>query len=71
MYADDVVAFALSVLALDDDGDFPFETHDRRLRGRQAETSGQHEADMLVLGVAVELSGRRLQLGSRPEGMPQ
>ena len=61
MDADDVVAFALPVIALDDDGDFLLEAHDGGLRRGEAETSRQLEADMFVLGMTVELAGRRLQ----------
>ena len=61
MHANDVVAFPLSVIAFDDDGHFIFEPHDFRLGGRQAKVAREHEADMLVLRMPVEMSGRRLQ----------
>ena len=46
MHADDVVAFALPVIALDDDGDFLLEMHDRGLRRGEAETLRELERDV-------------------------
>src|SRR5262249_34976575 len=59
--ANNVVALVLPVVAFDDDGDLVLEPHDLRLRNRQAESACQCEADVLVLRMAVELAGRRLQ----------
>src|SRR5262245_9475309 len=59
MHPDDVVSRALSIVALDDDGDFVFEPHDLRLSNWQAEVAGEHEADVLILRMAVEMARRR------------
>src|SRR5262249_2931467 len=68
---DDVVALGQPVVTLDDDGDLILEPHDFRLRGGQTQVSREHKADMLVLGMAVELTGRRLEnmrRGQAPAG---
>src|SRR5260370_11749655 len=59
MHTQDVVASVLTVIALDDDGDFLSEPHDFRLRGGEAKTACKPEADVLVLGVAIEMAGWR------------
>src|SRR5262245_19447288 len=61
MNSNNVVSFVLSIIALDDDGDFFFEPHDARLCCRQAEAAREREAYIFVLRMAVEMAGRRLQ----------
>lgn len=46
---------------IDDDGDFIAKAHHLRRGGRQTNGVRQREANMLVLRMAVELTGRRLQ----------
>ncbi len=60
MYADDIVAVPLTVVAFDDDCYFLVEVRHAGKSGGQPDGSRQREADMLVFGVAVEMACRRL-----------
>jgi hypothetical protein len=61
MNSDDARFGATPVVTLDHDGDFIAKPFHLNPNGNQAQFAGEAQADMLVLGMAVEFSGRGLE----------
>src|SRR5208283_3111541 len=50
-----------AVVALDDDGDLIPKTHDSGIHNGKTERASQFQTEMFVLGMSVEVAGRRLE----------
>src|ERR1700675_2079719 len=73
MYAYEASADTDAIVSFDDNGDFIFEMHDCRIGNGHAECSRKLQAEMFILGMAVELAGwwfedvgRRNAAGGKP-----
>ena len=65
MHPRDPVAEALTIIALDHDSDLVPEAFDARRRRRNAEATREQQAEVLVLGVAVEGHAGRFEYVGR------